>query len=65
MDTYKINGRLCISIHDEVRYLVRSEDKYRAALALQLSNLFTRAMFTQRIGINDLPLVWDIYYIYI
>ena len=31
-DTYKIRGRISITIHDEVRYLVDSEDKYRAAL---------------------------------
>lgn len=56
LDTYKIDGRFCISIHDEVRYLVRSEDKYRAALALQITNLFTRSMFAYRLGMRDLPL---------
>lgn len=49
--------RFCISIHDEVRYLVKSEDRYRAALALQITNLYTRAMFAHKIGINDLPQV--------
>ena len=34
--------RFAISIHDEVRYLVRSEDRYRAALALNLANLLVR-----------------------
>ena len=58
MDTYHINGRLCISIHDEIRYLVESHDRYRAALALQISNLFTRAMFAHQLGMNDLPLVY-------
>lgn len=57
MDHYNIRGRLCITIHDEVRYLVDSRDKYKAALALQLSNLFTRAMFAYEIGIPDLPMV--------
>eukprot|EP00731_Ephydatia_muelleri_P016844 Em0009g1268a len=55
-DTYKIDGRFCISIHDEVRYLVRSEDRYRAALALQITNLLTRSMFAYRLGMKDLPL---------
>lgn len=41
-EEYNIDGRFCISIHDEVRYLVRSEDRYRAALALQITNLLTR-----------------------
>lgn len=41
-EEFAIDGRFCISIHDEVRYLVREEDRYRAALALQISNLLTR-----------------------
>lgn len=52
---YNIDGRFCISIHDEVRYLVSSKDKYRAALALQITNLLTRAMFAHKLGMNDLP----------
>ncbi|XP_013394573.2 DNA polymerase subunit gamma-1, partial [Lingula anatina] len=54
-DKYGIDGRFSISIHDEVRYLVKSEDKYRAALALQISNLLTRCMFAYKLGMNDLP----------
>ncbi|KAL2094145.1 hypothetical protein ACEWY4_011457 [Coilia grayii] len=42
MEEHGIHGRFCISIHDEVRYLLRSEDRYRAALALQVTNLLTR-----------------------
>lgn len=41
-EEHNIDGRFCISIHDEVRYLVPSEDRYRAALALQITNLLTR-----------------------
>ena len=52
----RIDGRFCISIHDEVRYLVKEEDKYRAALALQVTNLWTRSMFAHRLGLNDLPI---------
>ncbi|EDV21017.1 uncharacterized protein TRIADDRAFT_64268 [Trichoplax adhaerens] len=55
-EKYNINGRFCISIHDEVRYLVKSEDRFRAALALQITNLLTRAMFAHKIKIYDLPL---------
>ncbi|XP_013211771.2 DNA polymerase subunit gamma-1 isoform X1 [Ictidomys tridecemlineatus] len=40
-EEFAIDGRFCISIHDEVRYLVREEDRYRAALALQITNLLT------------------------
>lgn len=42
-EEHDIDGRFCISIHDEVRYLVRSEDRHRAALALQMTNLLTRS----------------------
>ena len=42
-EEFDIDGRFCISIHDEVRYLVCSEDRYRAALALQITNLLTRS----------------------
>lgn len=54
-EEYDIDGRFCISIHDEVRYLVSSEDRYRAALALQVSNLLTRSIFAHALGIQDLP----------
>ncbi|KAI1813903.1 DNA polymerase gamma [Poronia punctata] len=52
---FNIKARLAITVHDEIRYLVKDEDKYRAAMALQVSNLWTRAMFAQQVGINDLP----------
>lgn len=52
---FNINARLAITVHDEIHYLVKEEDKYRAAMALQVSNVWTRAMFSQQMGINDLP----------
>uniref|UniRef100_A0A668AFW9 DNA polymerase subunit gamma-1 n=1 Tax=Myripristis murdjan TaxID=586833 RepID=A0A668AFW9_9TELE len=54
-EEHNIDGRFCISIHDEVRYLVRSEDRYRAALALQITNLLTRCMFAHALDMQDLP----------
>ena len=56
-DDAHIDARFAISIHDEVRYLVASGDRHRAALALQISNLLTRATFAQRVGLHDLPQV--------
>lgn len=41
-EEHNIDARFCISIHDEVRYLVCSEDRHRASLALQITNLLTR-----------------------
>ncbi|KAM4068160.1 DNA polymerase family A domain-containing protein [Hirsutella rhossiliensis] len=52
---YKLEARLAITVHDEIRYLVKDEDKYRAAMALQVANVWTRAMFAQQAGIDDLP----------
>lgn len=52
---YNIDARLAITVHDEIRYLVKEKDKYRAAMALQVSNLWTRAMFSEQVGISDLP----------
>jgi DNA polymerase gamma 1 len=52
---FNISARLAITVHDEIRYLVKEEDKYRAAMALQIANVWTRAMFSQQVGINDLP----------
>lgn len=54
-EEFDIDGRFCISIHDEVRYLVKCEDRYRAALALQITNLLTRSMFAYKLGMLDLP----------
>ena len=52
MEKYKIDGRFMLSVHDEVRFLVNEKDIYRAALALQISNFWTRAMFSYMLGIN-------------
>ncbi|KAI9847006.1 MAG: DNA-directed DNA polymerase gamma mip1 [Sclerophora amabilis] len=52
---FNLNARLAISVHDEIRYLVKEEDKYRAAMALQVANVWTRAMFSEQMSIYDLP----------
>jgi DNA polymerase gamma 1 len=52
---FNIDARLAITVHDEIRYLVKEEDKYRAAMAMQVANVWTRAMFSQQMGINELP----------
>ncbi|PVH93731.1 DNA polymeras-like protein gamma [Periconia macrospinosa] len=52
---YNLDARLAITVHDEIRYLVKEEDKYRVAMAMQVANLWTRAMFSQQMGINELP----------
>lgn len=52
---FNLDARLAITVHDEIRYLVKEEDKYRAAMALQVANIWTRAMFSQQMGIDDLP----------
>ncbi|KAH9487178.1 DNA polymerase gamma, mitochondrial [Psilocybe cubensis] len=52
---YGINARYMLSVHDELRYLVAEEDRYRAALAMQIANLWTRALFAYKLGMDDLP----------
>jgi DNA polymerase gamma 1 len=52
---FNIDARLAITVHDEIRYLVREDFKYKAAMALQVANLWTRSMFSQQMGIDDLP----------
>lgn len=49
------NARLSITVHDELRYIVRYEDRYKVALLLQISNLWTRAMFCEQLGIREVP----------
>lgn len=52
---FNIQARLAITVHDEIRYMAKDEDKYRTALALQIANVWTRAIFAQQVGIDDLP----------
>ncbi|KAH6693824.1 DNA polymerase gamma [Plectosphaerella plurivora] len=52
---FGVDARVAMTVHDEIRYLVRDGDRYRAAMALQVANLWTRAMFAQQVGIDDLP----------
>jgi DNA polymerase gamma 1 len=52
---YDIKARYMISLHDELRYLVEEKDKYRAALALQIVNAWTRALLCYNLGMHDLP----------
>lgn len=53
--TYDIEARFMLSVHDEVRYLAKEGDGYRAALALQVANLWTRAMFAFKLEMEGLP----------
>ncbi|CAZ83816.1 unnamed protein product [Tuber melanosporum] len=52
---FGLQARLAITVHDEIRYLVKHEHRYKTAMALQVANVWTRAMFSEQIGINDLP----------
>lgn len=52
---YGIDARYMISVHDELRYMVKEEDAHRAALALQIANAWTRGLFCYNLGMDDLP----------
>lgn len=49
------NIRFCLSFHDEVRYIVPENSRYQAALALHVTNLYTRAFCVHQLGMTDLP----------
>lgn len=53
---YAIPGRLLLTIHDEVRYLVPKAYELHMAACLQVANIWTRAMFVHRVGMRELPL---------
>jgi len=55
MQKFDIKGRYVISIHDEIRYMVESEDRYKAALAMHLSNLLVRSHVVASLGLTSLP----------
>ncbi|PWN37609.1 uncharacterized protein FA14DRAFT_142034 [Meira miltonrushii] len=55
ISTYDLQARFMISVHDEVRYLAKDEDRARVTLALQIANLWTRAMFAHRLQMDSLP----------
>jgi DNA polymerase gamma 1 len=57
IERYDINARFMLSVHDEVRYLTTDEDQHRTALALQVANVWTRTLFSYKLGIYDLPQV--------
>jgi DNA polymerase gamma 1 len=59
---FNIDSRLLITIHDEIRYIVAENDATRAAFALQIANLWTRSLFAEQVGMNNLPEV--IFYLY-
>lgn len=48
--------RFCLSFHDELRYLVKEDMAYKAALAMHVTNLLTRSFCSSRLGLNDLPM---------
>lgn len=52
---YKVEVRLAITVHDEVRYICKEEDKYKVSMMLQIANLWTRGMFCFQLGIENIP----------
>ncbi|KAG2233781.1 DNA polymerase family A-domain-containing protein [Thamnidium elegans] len=55
IERYDIDARFMLSVHDEVRYLTSEKDQHRTAMALQVANVWTRALFSYKLGIKDLP----------
>lgn len=55
IEKFGLDARLMITVHDELRYMVRKDQSLQCALLLQISNLWTRAMFCEQLGIQDVP----------
>ncbi|KAF8329963.1 DNA polymerase family A-domain-containing protein [Amanita rubescens] len=53
IERYRIRARYLISVHDKLRYLVKEEDKYRAALTLICGR--ERCLYTYMLSMDDLP----------
>eukprot|EP00049_Salpingoeca_infusionum_P006199 m.102709 g.102709 ORF g.102709 m.102709 type:complete len:1101 (+) comp13227_c0_seq7:304-3606(+) len=53
---FNMDARLAITIHDEARYICADKDVARFALALHITNMYTRAMFAHAFEMYDLPL---------
>lgn len=61
IELYKIRARLSTCLQDDLRYIVQDKDKYKAALALQISNLFSMSLVCNRLGFKIMPKVELIY----
>jgi len=55
VEKYGINAHYSLSIHDMIQFISSKEDKYRTALAFQLAHLYTRAYFSLKCGLPQLP----------
>lgn len=55
INEWKLDARLCVSRHDEVRYLVKNEHIDYLALALQLTHLRVVAYVYAQIGLEGVP----------
>ena len=54
---FKIDARLSTCLQDELRYIVKDHDKYKTALALQISNLFSMSLVCHNLGFESMPKV--------
>lgn len=50
-EIWKLDVRLVVAIHDEVRFMCPDKSRYRTALALHLTNMYVRSIFTLRIAV--------------
>ena len=50
-----VDGRLIVTIHDELRSMVKDSDITKAVYALQLAHLYTRAAFIRAHKLDNIP----------
>merc|ERR1712050_288937 len=54
-EIWELDVRLVVAIHDEVRFMCPNKSQFRTALALHLTNMYVRSIFSARMGFVDLP----------
>jgi len=52
---FKIEGRLALTIHDSLHYIVKEEQAEMASWLLNICHLWVRAFFSYRVGIKEIP----------
>lgn len=50
-----VRGRLLLTIHDEIRTIIKTEDIRKATYALQLAHVLVRAYFIDSLGLDCIP----------
>lgn len=56
MYRYRIQGRLVVSVHDELWSMVKEEQSYKQAYLFNLSNMICKAVIIDKLALNGIPI---------